>query len=130
MNRIHFEKEYEFFASPEVLFHFVSNPKGLKEWFADNVSAEGNNFIFTWDGVPYEAKKVNAIPNEEITFEFVSHKKDAGNNGSIHFKLTTSELTQTTFLHISDSSDILDDPNDISTIWDNMCHQLKEVAGS
>ena len=41
-----FSVEFDFHASPQLLFQYLSTPSGLSEWFADNVNSRGENFTF------------------------------------------------------------------------------------
>ena len=44
-----FSIEYDFHASRQMLFQYLSTPSGLGEWFADDVNSRGENFTFIWD---------------------------------------------------------------------------------
>ena len=50
-----FSVEYDFQASPQLLFQYLSTPSGLSEWFADNVNSRGENFVFIWDDTEEKA---------------------------------------------------------------------------
>ena len=41
-----FSIEYDFHASRQMLFQYLSTPSGLGEWFADDVNSRGENFTF------------------------------------------------------------------------------------
>ena len=41
-----FSIEFDFHASPQLLYQYLSTPSGLSEWFADNVNSRGENFEF------------------------------------------------------------------------------------
>jgi uncharacterized protein YndB with AHSA1/START domain len=43
-----YELEYTLNCSPKVLFSRLSTPEGLSEWFADDVTVEGDMFTFHW----------------------------------------------------------------------------------
>ena len=44
-----FSLEFDFHASPQLLYQYLSTPSGLSEWFADNVNSRGEHFEFIWD---------------------------------------------------------------------------------
>ena len=39
--KIFYSLEFDFQASPQLLFQYLSTPSGLSEWFADNVNSRG-----------------------------------------------------------------------------------------
>ena len=39
--KIFYSLEFDFQASPQLLFQYLSTPSGLSEWFADNVNIAG-----------------------------------------------------------------------------------------
>ena len=42
-----FSVEYDFHASPQLLYQYLSTPSGLSEWFADNVNSRvKTSFLF------------------------------------------------------------------------------------
>ncbi len=45
--RMKYDLEYTLNCSPKVLFSRLSTAAGLSEWFADDVTVEGNLFTFT-----------------------------------------------------------------------------------
>ena len=53
-----FSIEFDFHASPQLLYQYLSTPSGLSEWFADNVNSRGEVFKFIWDGTEEQAKLV------------------------------------------------------------------------
>ena len=54
--KIPFSIEFDFHASPQLLFQYLSTPSGLSEWFADNVNSRGEDFTFIWDDSEEYAK--------------------------------------------------------------------------
>ena len=55
-SKIFFSIEYDFHASPQLLFQYLSTPSGLSEWFADNVNSRGEDFTFIWNDSEESAK--------------------------------------------------------------------------
>ncbi|MFW9597539.1 MAG: START-like domain-containing protein, partial [Paludibacter sp.] len=50
MSKIGFSIEYPCkSASVSVLWNSIGTAPGLSEWFADNVSASGENYFFVWE---------------------------------------------------------------------------------
>ena len=56
-----FSLEYDFHASRQMLFQYLSTPSGLGEWFADNVNSRGEYFNFIWEDA--EEKYVSECSN-------------------------------------------------------------------
>ena len=53
-----FSIEYDFHASRQMLFQYLSTPSGLGEWFADDVNSRGEDFTFIWDDSEESAKLI------------------------------------------------------------------------
>ena len=51
-----FSIEYEIKSSPRILYGFLSEPNGLTQWFADDVSIKDQVYTFTWNGEEQKAK--------------------------------------------------------------------------
>ena len=70
-----FSIEYDFHASPQLLFQYLSTPSGLSEWFADNVNSRGESFTFIWDDSEEEALLLQKKNNEKVSFNGKMKKK-------------------------------------------------------
>ena len=55
-DKIKFTIEYEIKSSPRILYGFLSEPNGLAQWFADDVTVKDNTYLFSWDGEQQPAK--------------------------------------------------------------------------
>ena len=66
-----FSIEYDFHASRQMLFQYLSTPSGLGEWFADDVNSRGEDFTFIWDDSEESAKLIQ----KKIMSVFVSSGK-------------------------------------------------------
>ena len=71
-----FSLEFDFHASPQLLYQYLSTPSGLSEWFADNVNSRGEHFEFIWDDGEEHAKLIQNKNNERIRFQWISGEKD------------------------------------------------------
>ncbi len=126
MEKFKFSREYEFKSSPKVLYPYLSTPAGLQQWFASKVKyTNDSNFDFVWDGESHPAKMTVQRVNKMVKFEFV---KDTQKGNYVEFKLDQSELTNATFLKITDNSEI-NDEGELEDIWDDMIYKLKEIIG-
>ena len=123
-----FVGEFEINASVKVLFPYLDTPSGLLKWFADDVSVnQDKKYIFTWNNEEHTACMVNYKINHYVKFQFIE-KDDSENLGFIELRLEQSELTESVFLIIIDSSG---SPNDeeLYDIWYNQVQALKETVG-
>jgi len=122
--------EYEIRASPKTIYPYLHNPMNLSEWFAD-VHTDGDNKVlnFIWDNSDHYAKVVSSRLNKQIKFEFLDEKNGSTDDPNfLEFKLTESELTNSTFLKITDYSE-MEDEDDLHELWDGMVQNLKELIG-
>ena len=123
-----FSIEFDFHASPQLLYQYLSTPSGLSEWFADNVNSRGENFQFIWDDTEENAKLIQTKTNERIRFQW--------DNGSpedadyyFEFKIEVDEITKDVSLIVSDYADD-DEMDESKLLWDSLIADLKQVLGS
>ena len=130
MEKFKFITEFELRSSPKVLFPYISTPSGLEQWFAEKVTVLPNQrFDFQWDGDSHVAKQTGLRINKAVKFEFENTSDDDLDNNHLEIKLEVSELTQTTFLRVTDYSAIKDEAELIS-LWNGFMDNLKEIVGS
>ncbi|CAI8223055.1 MAG: Uncharacterised protein [Flavobacteriaceae bacterium] len=123
-----FSVEYDFHASPQLLFQYLSTPSGLSEWFADNVNSRGEIFDFIWDDSEEQAKLIQKKTNERIRFQWVNGESDQ-TDYYFEFKIEVDEITKDVSLVISDYADG-DEIDESKLLWDNLVADLKQVLGS
>ena len=70
-----FSIEYDFQASPQLLFQYLSTPSGLSEWFADNVNSRGEDYTFIWDDTEEYAKLIQKKIMKEFAFDGSTMRK-------------------------------------------------------
>ena len=127
MGKYKFITEFEFKASPKVLFPYISTASGLQEWFAAKVFTRGDSvsFDFLWDNESHPARlSVNRL-NKMTRFDFLN---DEQRGNFVEFKLELSEMVNSTFLKITDNSDN-EDATDLQDMWEGMVYKLKEIVG-
>lgn len=123
-----FSVEYDFHASPQLLFQYLSTPSGLSEWFADNVNSRGEIFDFIWDDSEEQAKLIQKKTNERIRFQWVNGESDQ-TDYYFEFKIEVDEITKDVSLVISDYADD-NEIDESKLLWDNLVADLKQVLGS
>ena len=123
-----FSIEYDFHASKQMLFQYLSTPSGLGEWFADNVNSRGENFIFMWDDTEEKAMMIQKKNNERVRFQWDNDKED-GNDYFFEFKIQVDDITNDVSLIVTDFSDE-DELEESKMLWDNLISSLKQILGS
>jgi uncharacterized protein YndB with AHSA1/START domain len=126
--KIFFSIEYDFQASPQLLYQYLSTPSGLSEWFADNVNSRGEEFHFIWDDTEEQANLVSKKSNERIRFQWENGEADDGDY-YFEFKIEVDEITKDVSLVISDYADE-DEMDESKLLWDSLVSDLKQVLGS
>ena len=130
MEKFKFITEYELRASPKMLFPYISTASGLSQWFASKVNTMPEQRLdFQWDNESHIAKQVSMRQNKGVRFEFLETDEDGADNNYVDFRVDQSELTQSTFLRITDYSNTTDE-EELKDLWDGMMDKLKEIVGS
>jgi uncharacterized protein YndB with AHSA1/START domain len=120
-----FVGEYPINASKKMLYPYISTASGLAQWFADDVNInEDKVYTFHWDGEDNMAKMTSSRLNHHVYFEFTDEKEDPN---FIEIKLEMNELTQETFIRITDYSDL--NPEETYALYESLIHELKEIVG-
>ena len=123
-----FTIEYDFHASPQLLFQYLSTPSGLSEWFADNVNSRGELFTFIWDESEEEALMLQKKNNEKVRFQWVDDENDS-DDYFFEFKIMVDEITKDVSLIITDFAEE-DELEESKMLWDNLVLDLKQVLGA
>lgn len=120
--------EYDFHASPQLLFQYLSTPSGLSEWFADNVNSRGELFIFIWDDSEEKAKLIQKKNNDRVRFQWQNEEEDF-DQYYFEFKIQVDEITKDVSLIITDFAED-DEIEESKMLWDNLVSDLKQVLGA
>ena len=123
-----FTIEYDFHASPQLLFQYLSTPSGPSERFADNVNSRGELFTFIWDDSEEEALLLQKKNNEKVRFQWVDDENDS-DDYFFEFKIMVDEITQDVSLIITDFAEE-DELEESKMLWDNLVLDLKQVLGA
>ena len=125
-----YELEIEIKASPKVLYPYLSTASGLQQWFADKVTVQSQQgFNFLWDNENHPATIVHNKANKSFKLDFTKTEQ-APHSACIEFKLDVSELSNTTYLVITDSASTFKSADDAQELWDYLTDKLKEIVGS
>lgn len=124
--KMKFELEYTLNSSPKVLFSRLSTPEGLCEWFADNVTVDGDLFSFYWDKSVSKARLSALKENKLVRFEWVDRDEEEAN--FFEFRINIEELTGDVALIITDFAEP-EEKEDASSLWDSQITDLKRLLG-
>jgi hypothetical protein len=130
MGKHQYSAEFEIRASGKILFPYLTTPAGLSQWFADEVNLDPDkNFNFIWDNTAHYARLTQQKPFKFVRFEFLSsHKQISDDPAFIEFRLEANEMTQSSFLKITDYSETEND-DDLYFLWQNLVTNLREKVG-
>ncbi|MBT6161126.1 MAG: SRPBCC domain-containing protein [Flavobacteriaceae bacterium] len=120
--------EYDFHASPQLLYQYLSTPSGLSEWFADNVNSRGENFTFIWDDTEESAKLLHKKSNDKVRFQW-QNGEDDDEDYYFEFRIQVDEITKDVSLIVTDFSEE-DEMEESKMLWDNLIADLKQVLGA
>lgn len=124
--KVKFVIEYEIKSSPRILYGFLSEPNGLMQWFADDVSVREQVYTFTWDGEAQKAKLLANKENKLVRFHWLD---DDDPDYYFEMEILQDELTNDVALSITDfaTSDAI---SERKLIWDNQVEYLISVLGA
>jgi uncharacterized protein YndB with AHSA1/START domain len=120
-----FNIEYEIKSSPRILYGFLSEPNGLTQWFADDVSVRDQVYTFTWDGEEQKAKLLMLKENKVVRFRWVDDDPQC----YFEMEILQDELTNDVALSITDFA-AEDAIGERRLIWDNQVEYLVSVLGA
>jgi len=120
-----FTIEYEIKSSPRILYSFLSEPNGLTQWFADDVTVKDQVYTFTWDGEQQVAKLLLMKENKLIRFKWI----DDDPTCYFEMEVLQDELTNDVALGITDFA-TEDTIAERKLIWDNQIDYLVGVLGA
>ncbi len=124
--RLKYELEYTLNCSPKVLFSRLSTPEGLAEWFADNVTVDGDLFTFSWGKSETQARLSALKENKFVRFEWLDIRDEESNY--FEFRINIEELSGSLALIIIDFADP-EEKEDAVYLWDTQITDLKRALG-
>ena len=123
-----FSVEFDFHASPQLLFQYLSTPSGLSEWFADNVNSRGENFTFIWDDGEEYAKLLSKKSNQKVRYQWQNDEPDQ-DEYYFEFVIEVDAITKDVSLIINDFARE-EEIDESKMFWENSINSLKQVLGS
>jgi uncharacterized protein YndB with AHSA1/START domain len=120
-----FNIEYEIKSSPRILYTFLSEPNGLTQWFADDVTVKDQMYTFTWDGEAQKAKLLLMKENKLVRFKWMDDDPAC----YFEMEILQDELTNDVALGVTDFA-TEDTIAERKLIWDNQVDYLISVLGA
>ncbi len=124
MAREAYTVEFLINAQPELIYNYVSTASGLNSWFADDVSVNGVEFTFYWEGSGEIAKVIKNQPNSIVKFQWLEREQDE----YLTFQIQKDDLTGDTSLVITDF-DEAEELEEAKLMWESVIEQLKGTIG-
>lgn len=109
------------------LWRMISRIEGLAEWFADDVSANEDDTIFTfyWGKSDSEAEIISVRTQQSIRFHWVDDEDD---DSYFEFQLHKLELSKEIALQITDFAEP-DEKADAIALWEAQIEEMKRQLG-
>ncbi len=109
------------------LWRMISRIEGLAEWFADDVSANEDDTIFTfyWGKSDSEAEVISVRAQQSIRFHWVDDEDD---DSYFEFQLHKLELSKEIALQITDFAEP-DEKADAIALWEAQIEEMKRQLG-
>jgi len=126
MQRVKYDQEYIFRASPAILYTFITTPTGIVRWFCDEVDITKDDvFTFSWEGSEEVATMVDDIEEERVRFKW----EDADDPDEyLEFRMYKSTITNETVLEITEWCDE-DEVGDQKDFWQQLIEKLRFECG-
>ena len=124
MQRVKYEMEFIFRASPAIIYQFITTPSCLVRWFCDEVDITGDIFTFNWDGAGEIAEMVDDIEEERVRFKW----EDANDGEYLEFRMYKSDVTNETVLEITDFCDD-DEVEEQRDLWESQISKMRIECG-
>lgn len=118
--------EYTFNSSHKVLYNRISTVSGLSEWFADDVSINGDKYTFSWDGTAQDAKLIASKDQVYSRFKWID---DEDEKTYFEFKINIDEITGDVALIITDFA-YEDEREDAINLWEAQIEDLHQIIGA
>ncbi|MEA5071054.1 MAG: START-like domain-containing protein [Petrimonas sp.] len=114
-------------ATQASLWRMISQVDGLSEWFADEVTMneEENVYTFFWGKSDNQAEILGSKPQQSIRFRWLDEEEE---NIYFEFQLHKLELSNEIALQITDFAEP-DEKGDTITLWETQIDKMKRRLG-
>ena len=121
-----FSIEFDFHASPQLLYQYLSTPSGLSEWFANDVNIKNGIYTFYWDGSEQSAKLVTKKENKFVKYKWVDSDEP---DDYFEFKIVVDDMTSDVSLLVTDFADDEEDFEEAKLLWETQVDNLRGALG-
>lgn len=126
MKRTKFKIEYQLKTSSiNILWNSIGTPLGLAEWFADGVTVNNEEYVFSWDKNEQTAFLIDNKVNTSIRFQW---EEDKGTDYYFELKIVSLEVTGDLALIIIDFAEP-GDKEDSIMLWNKQIETLRRKTG-
>ena len=114
-------------ATQNSLWRMISQIDGLSEWFADEVTMNNNESIYTfyWGKTSNEAEIISTKPQSSIRYRWTDEDDE---NVYFEFLLHKLDLSGHMALEITDFAEP-DEKGDAISLWESQVDELKRKLG-
>lgn len=114
-------------ATQASLWRMISQIDGLSEWFADEVTMneEENVYTFLWGKSDNSAEIINVKPQQSIRFRWLDEDEE---NVYFEFQLHKLELSNEIALQVTDFAES-DEKGDAIVLWETQIDNMKRQLG-
>lgn len=114
-------------ATQASLWRMISQVDGLSEWFADDVTMDESETIYTfyWQKTENDAEVVSIRPQTSIRFKWSDEEEE---NVYFEFQLHKLELSSEIALQITDFAEP-DEKSDAIALWEKQIDWMKHRLG-
>lgn len=123
MDRVQFQVEFMFKASPSIIYLFITQPTAIVRWFCDKVDNIGDKYTFSWEGSDEIADMVMDIEDELVKFQWEEREGEF-----LQFRFYKTDITNETILEITDYCD-KDEVAEQKDVWEVYVKKLKAACG-
>ncbi|TAF35004.1 MAG: ATPase [Cytophagales bacterium] len=131
MKKFAFTEEYEIRANTKTLLQYLSTPNGLTSWFAESVTpsqTDKNILDIVWDSIHHQARLTVNKSIGLVRYQFSGPTESGQDPSFLEFKINYSELTSSSFLKITDFSE-MSDVAELQSLWEGLIYKLKSLVG-
>ena len=112
-----------------LIFLIPTTTHAIAYYFDDVNVNEDHVFNFIWEEEDHKAKMVAHRTNSYAKFEWLPKtEEDEEDPQFFEIRLEMNELTQSTYIRITDYTDF-DDNEELNDLWEGLVYSLKEVVG-
>jgi len=124
---IKYTLEFPINSSVSILYKRLSNPSGLAEWFADDVTLKDKTYTFFWEGFEQTAKLIKKKENQ-----FIRYKLEENDTSEDYFEflIQVDEITSDVALIITDFAEDETEKEEQTNLWSKQVETLKRAIGS